>query len=89
MPVTVFTAMCRELDIGQRYKTYLEDNLSIGNPVDSALLRGKIRDSQKSAITAALHLAQMQKTWAATPTALFSACSTTCRSTSSHGAVMT
>ena len=61
MPVTVFTAMCRELDIGQRYKTYLEDNLSIGNPVDSALLRGKIRDSQKSAITAALHLAQMQK----------------------------
>jgi Leucine-rich repeat (LRR) protein len=61
MPVTVFTGMCRELDIGQRYKTYLEDNLGISNPVVAAVLQGKIRDSQKSAITAALHLAQMQK----------------------------
>ncbi|VVQ05412.1 hypothetical protein PS934_02958 [Pseudomonas fluorescens] len=61
MPVTVFTGMCRELDIGQRYKTYLEDNLGISNPVAAALLQPKIRDSQKTALTAALHLAQMQK----------------------------
>lgn len=61
MPITAFTHLSRELDIGQRYKEYLEDNLGISNPVASALLRPKIHDSQKTALTAALQMAQMQK----------------------------
>lgn len=61
MPVTAFTRLCREQDIGQRYKAYLEDNLGISNPVAAALLQPKIHDSQKTALTAALHMAQMQK----------------------------
>ena len=61
MPITAFTHLCRELDIGQHYKAYLEDNLGISNPVASALLRPKIQDSQKNALTAALQMAQMQK----------------------------
>jgi hypothetical protein len=61
MPITAFTRLCRELDIGQRYKEYLEDNLGISNPVAAALLQPKIHDSQKTALIAALHMAQMQK----------------------------
>ncbi|BFT65198.1 dermonecrotic toxin domain-containing protein [Pseudomonas moorei] len=61
MPITAFTRLCRELDIGQRYKEYLEDNLGISNPVAAALLQPKIQDSQKTALIAALHMAQMQK----------------------------
>ncbi|MEJ5060550.1 MULTISPECIES: dermonecrotic toxin domain-containing protein [unclassified Pseudomonas] len=61
MPITAFTSLCRELDIGQRYKEYLEDNLGISNPVAAALLKSKIHDSQKAALTAALHMAHMQK----------------------------
>jgi Leucine-rich repeat (LRR) protein len=61
MPITAFTQLCRELDIGQRYKEYLEDNLGISNPVAAAILKSKIHDSQKTALTAALHMAQMQR----------------------------
>ncbi|WP_223594296.1 dermonecrotic toxin domain-containing protein [Pseudomonas sp. A-R-19] len=60
MPIAAFTRLCRELDIGERYKSYLEDNLGISNPVAAAILQPKIRESQKTALTAALHMAQMQ-----------------------------
>ncbi|MNS31009.1 Leucine Rich repeats (2 copies) [compost metagenome] len=60
MPIPAFTRLCRELDIGQRYKTYLEVNLGISNPVVAAALQSKIREGQRSALTAALHMAQMQ-----------------------------
>ncbi|MDP9658021.1 UNVERIFIED_ORG: Leucine-rich repeat (LRR) protein [Pseudomonas putida] len=60
MPITAFTQICRELDIGERYKKYLEDNLGISNPVAAAILQPKIRESQKTALTAALQMAQMQ-----------------------------
>jgi hypothetical protein len=60
MPIAAFTRLCRELDIGERYKTYLEDNVGISNPVAAAVLQPKIRESQKAALTAALHMAQMQ-----------------------------
>ena len=60
MPISAFTGLCRELDIGERYKAYLEDNLGISNPVAAAILQPKIRDSEKSALTAALHMAQAQ-----------------------------
>ncbi|WP_445181290.1 dermonecrotic toxin domain-containing protein [Pseudomonas sp. McL0111] len=61
MPITAFTRLCRELDIGARYQTYLEKNLGISNPVAAAILQPKIRESQHTALIAALHMAQMQK----------------------------
>lgn len=60
MPITAFTRLCRELDIGERYKKYLEDNLGISNPVVASILQPRIRDSQKAALTAALHMAKLQ-----------------------------
>ncbi|CAI8778155.1 dermonecrotic toxin domain-containing protein [Pseudomonas serboccidentalis] len=61
MPITAFTQLCRELDIGRQYREYLEDNLGISNPVAAALLRSKAHESQSAALTTALHMAQMQK----------------------------
>lgn len=61
MPITAFTQLCRELDIGRQYREYLEDNLGISNPVAAALLRAKAHDSQKATLAAALHMAQMQE----------------------------
>lgn len=60
MPIAAFTLLCRELDIGERYKSYLEDNLGISNPVTAAILQAKIRESQQTALSAALHMARMQ-----------------------------
>jgi Leucine-rich repeat (LRR) protein len=60
MPITAFTQLCRELDIGGLYTKYLEDNLGVSNPVTATVLQSKIRDSQHTALTAALHMAQMQ-----------------------------
>jgi Leucine-rich repeat (LRR) protein len=60
MPITAFTRLCRELDIGERYKSYLADNLGISNPVAAAILQLKIRESHKNALTAALQMAHMQ-----------------------------
>ncbi|MGO4310280.1 DUF6543 domain-containing protein [Pseudomonas sp. KB_15] len=61
MPIVAFTRLCRDLDIGERYKTYLEENLGISNPVVAAILQPKIHESQKTALTAALHMPHMQK----------------------------
>lgn len=60
MPIAAFTLLCRELDIGERYKKYLQDNLGISNPVAAAILQPNIRQSQHTALTAALHMAHMQ-----------------------------
>ena len=61
MPITAFTGLCRELDIGERYKSYLHDNLGISNPLVAATLRTNVSESHKAAMTAALQMAQMQK----------------------------
>lgn len=60
MPIPAFTRLCRDLDIGERYKTYLEDNLGISNPVAAAALQSRVSEGQRTALTAALHMAQMQ-----------------------------
>jgi Leucine-rich repeat (LRR) protein len=60
MPIAAFTQLCRELNIGERYKTYLEENLGISNPVVAATLQARIRDSQKTALNTALQMAYMQ-----------------------------
>ena len=60
MPIAAFTQLCRELDIGKHYKTYLEENLGISNRVVAAILQPRVRDSQKAALTTALQMARMQ-----------------------------
>lgn len=60
MPITAFTQLCRELDIGEHYKTYLEENLGISNPVAAAVLQSRVRDSQKAALKTDLQMAYMQ-----------------------------
>ncbi|CAI8906322.1 dermonecrotic toxin domain-containing protein [Pseudomonas sp. IT-P176] len=57
--IPAFTRLCRELDIGAQYKTYLEDNLGVSNPVVTTLLQPKVIQSQKAALKAALKFAQM------------------------------
>lgn len=58
--IAPFTRLCRELDIGSRYKTYLEENLAVSSPVAAAVLRHKINAAQKAALRAALKLARMK-----------------------------
>ena len=57
--IPAFTKLCRELDIGGQYKTYLEENLGVSNPVVAAVLRPKVDESQKAALKAALQYARM------------------------------
>ncbi|MCF4994432.1 hypothetical protein GIW70_08670 [Pseudomonas syringae] len=59
MTIKGFASLCRELDIGARYKTYLEANLGIANPVTAAALRPKVLASQQTALRAALQLGRM------------------------------
>ncbi|MHA3736561.1 dermonecrotic toxin domain-containing protein [Pseudomonas sp. Eth.TT006] len=61
MPISGFTRLCRELDIGQQYKAYLENYLNVNKPQAAAPLQGKIRHREKTALSAALHMAQLQK----------------------------
>jgi Leucine-rich repeat (LRR) protein len=61
MPIPAFTKLCRDLDIGQRYKIYLEDNLGISNPVVAAILQTNVKASDKAALITALQMAYMQK----------------------------
>ncbi|MGE8150959.1 dermonecrotic toxin domain-containing protein [Pseudomonas vancouverensis] len=59
LSIPAFIKLCRELDIGAQYKTYLEDNLGISNPVVAAVLQPKVEQSQKAALKSALQLARM------------------------------
>ncbi|KAB0498977.1 dermonecrotic toxin domain-containing protein [Pseudomonas vancouverensis] len=56
LSIPAFIKLCRELDIGTQYKTYLEDNLGLSNPVVDAVLRPKVEQSQKAALKSALQL---------------------------------
>ncbi|MDL5593024.1 hypothetical protein QS468_09945 [Bacillus subtilis] len=60
LSIAAFTRLCRELDIGARYKTYLEENLAINDPGAGAALRQRINVSEKAALQAALHMAKMK-----------------------------
>ena len=57
--IPAFTALCRELDIGSRYTTYLEDNLGVSNPTVAETLPAQIKTSQEGALRVALQLARM------------------------------
>jgi len=61
MPIPGFTRLCRELDIGQRYSAYLQDNLGVSNPLVAAVLQPRVCAREKAALVAALQMASMQK----------------------------
>ena len=58
--ITGFTGLCRELDIGARYQTYLRTQLGLDEPVSAAALQAKVDNSHKAALRAALHLARLR-----------------------------
>lgn len=57
--IPAFAGLCRELDIGARYKSYLEESLALATPVAAAVLRHKVDTAQKTALRAALKMARM------------------------------
>lgn len=57
--IPAFSRLCRELDIGARYKAYLEESLALASPVAASVLRHKVNAAQKTALRAALKLARM------------------------------
>ena len=59
--VQQFKALCRTLDIGARYQTYLQSYLLPEEAMARALLQKRIVASQQSAMKAAAHLALMKK----------------------------
>ncbi|TBN48789.1 dermonecrotic toxin domain-containing protein [Pseudomonas sp. BGI-2] len=61
LTVAAFARLCRELDIGARYNTYLKDNLGLTNPVAGAVVRSKVISSHKAALKAALQMAYIRK----------------------------
>lgn len=59
MSIPAFTKMCRELDIGAQYKTYLEDHLGMTDAKKGATLRKHVDKSEKAALKAALQFARL------------------------------
>lgn len=57
MSIKQFQTLCRELDIGARYKRHLEQILLPASPVAAGVLQHWVSLSQKSALRAAAHLA--------------------------------
>jgi len=57
MTVGQFQALCRELDIGARYKAHLESVLLPGDPMAEAVMKLKVTNSQKDALAVAAQLA--------------------------------
>ncbi|WPN59166.1 NEL-type E3 ubiquitin ligase domain-containing protein [Pseudomonas sp. P9_31] len=57
MTIRQFQALCRELDIGALYKKHLESYLLPGEPLAEAVMKHKVTESQKDALTVAAQLA--------------------------------
>ncbi|NVZ19679.1 dermonecrotic toxin domain-containing protein [Pseudomonas costantinii] len=60
LPISAFTRLCRELDIGARYAQYLRTQLGMDEAVAAAVLRHKVDTSQKAQLRASLQLAWVQ-----------------------------
>lgn len=56
-----FTLLCRELDIGDQYEKYLNDNLGLSNPVSGALVKSNVIKTHQTALKAALQLAHIRQ----------------------------
>ncbi|KAL0630241.1 hypothetical protein Q9L58_010912, partial [Maublancomyces gigas] len=61
MTIKQFQTLCRELDIGGRYKRHLEHYLLPASPVAAGALQHWVSLSQKAALKAAAHLALKKK----------------------------
>jgi hypothetical protein len=61
MSIEQFKALCRSLDIGAQYKTYLENYVFPVDGVARGVLQRKVIRSQKAALNAALYLAMLKK----------------------------
>lgn len=57
MPISAFQQLCRDLDLGAKYKTHLETYLLPGEPLAASVLQYKVSQSQQDALGAAAHLA--------------------------------
>ncbi|MFJ2481087.1 NEL-type E3 ubiquitin ligase domain-containing protein [Pseudomonas sp. NPDC087598] len=57
LSISQFQTLCRELDIGAQYKKHLESYLLSGNAVADAVLKHKVVESQKDALSVAAQLA--------------------------------
>lgn len=55
-----FTRLCRELDIGGQYETYLKEFLGFTQPVTAAVLESSVIDTHKAAFKAASEMAVMR-----------------------------
>ncbi|MFJ4542649.1 NEL-type E3 ubiquitin ligase domain-containing protein [Pseudomonas sp. NPDC088885] len=58
--VEAFATLCRELDIGAAYQTYLDNFFDLANPVARAWLEQKIQANEKSAMRVSSDLALMK-----------------------------
>ncbi|MCF4997327.1 hypothetical protein GIW70_09430 [Pseudomonas syringae] len=63
MGITVdqFEALCRKLDLGAKYRDYLEDYLQPDNGLAQGVLQHNVTRSQQDALKAAAHMALMKK----------------------------
>ncbi|EXF91490.1 hypothetical protein HK44_017820 [Pseudomonas fluorescens HK44] len=61
MSIEQFTALCRELDIGARYKHYLENYLRPTDGLARGVLQHKVIKSQQAALKIALQMALLKK----------------------------
>ncbi len=59
MSIEAFTQLCRELDLGGQYQTYLAEQLL--EPVASAVLQRQVDASQKAALKVALQVAVIKR----------------------------
>jgi Leucine-rich repeat (LRR) protein len=59
LSIPAFTQLCRTLDIGAQYKTYLEENLGITNGLVATVLQHEVKASERAALEVALQLANM------------------------------
>lgn len=59
MSIPAFTSLCRTLDIGAQYKTWLEDHLGFSDETKASALRLQVDKSQQAALKAALLFARM------------------------------
>lgn len=57
MPISAFQQLCRDLDLGAKYKTHLESYLLPGEPLAASVLQYKVSQCQQDALGAAAHLA--------------------------------
>ncbi|MFJ2483738.1 dermonecrotic toxin domain-containing protein [Pseudomonas sp. NPDC087598] len=59
LSITTFIKLCRTLDIGARYQTYLREQLGFNDAAVASSLQQKVTASQQAALKAALQWARM------------------------------